>query len=54
MRGFDHLLQDHEDREEVAGRRLTDRTCFWISYGAFMIGIGALSMWAFFKYVVMA
>jgi hypothetical protein len=53
MRGFDHLLQDHEDREEAVARRLSDSTCFWISYSVFLIGIGAVSMWAFFKYVVM-
>ena len=54
MRAFEHLLLDQEDPEEAVSRRLTDSTCFWISYSAFMIGVGALSMWAFFKFVVMA
>ena len=57
MRSFEHLLLDQDDRddhEEVVIRRLTDSTCFWISYTVIMIGIGAVSMWAFFKFVVMA
>ena len=53
MRAYEHLLLDQEDHKEEVGRRFSDSTCFWISYSAFLIAVGALSMWAFFKYVVM-
>lgn len=54
MRAFEHLLVDQGDHEEAVSRRLTDKTWFWILYSLFMISVGALSMWVFFKYVVMA
>jgi hypothetical protein len=58
MRAFEHLLidTDAEGDERVAtpSRRLSDSTCFWVSYSLFMVAVGALSMWAFFKYIVMA
>ena len=54
MRAYEHLLRDQIDPEElVAGQRLTEKTWFWVVYSLFMMAIGALSMWAFFKYVVM-
>jgi hypothetical protein len=54
MRAFEHLLVADEEvvEEERRGAREYS-TCFWVSYSAFMIAVGALSMWALFKYVVM-
>ena len=57
MRGFERLLQDVDLESNVAENQavvLTNSTCFWVSYGLFMAGIGAVSMWAFFRYIVMA
>jgi hypothetical protein len=56
MRSFEQLLLDvdQNDREELIGRRFSDSKCFWISYSILMVGVGAVSMWAFFKYVVLA
>ena len=54
MRAFEHLLITGDievEEERVRAREYS--TCFWVSYSAFMIAVGALSMWAFFKYVVM-
>lgn len=54
MRAFEHLLLVQEEEPVVVERRrLTDSNCFWVSYSFCMIGIGAVSMWVFFKYVVM-
>lgn len=53
MRAFEHLLLDQEEQEEVVARRLSDSTCFWVSYSLLMMGVGAVSMWAFFRFVVM-
>jgi hypothetical protein len=55
MRAFDHLLVDVDDNGSQTSRqmRLRDSTCFWVSYGLCMIGIGAVSMWLFFKFIVM-
>jgi hypothetical protein len=57
MRGFDRLLQDVDLESNVAENQavvLTNSTCFWVSYGLFMATIGAVSMWAFFRFIVMA
>jgi hypothetical protein len=52
MRAFEHLLVADDEVVERRGVREYS-TCFWVSYSAFMIAVGALSMWALFKYVVM-
>lgn len=56
MRSFDRLLSDIDEggREEVSVRRFSNSTCFWISYGFFMMAVGAISMFILFKYVVMS
>jgi hypothetical protein len=52
MRGFDRLLPDLEaNNTDIEPRPYS--TCFWISYSLFMVAVGALSMWALFKYVIM-
>ena len=56
MRGFARLLQDADLESNVVENNnvvLTNSTCFWVSYSLLMVGIGAVSMWAFFRYVVM-
>jgi len=56
MRSFDRLLSDVDEggREEISVRRFSKSTCFWVSYGLFMMAVGATSMWLLFKYVVMS
>jgi hypothetical protein len=57
MRAFERLLPGDEDAQAV--NELVDENnrgnsrCFWISYSIFVFGAGALSMWVFFKYVIM-
>lgn len=55
MRAFERLLPVAEDsqNELVYERTHGYSTCFWISYSLFMVGVGAVSMWLFFKYVIM-
>jgi hypothetical protein len=52
MRTFERLLPVEEDVQNDGEQRYS--TCFWISYSGLMIGVGAVSMWAFFKFVIMA
>ncbi len=63
MRAIDRLLvplgneRGNERGNDVVEEELREvheySTCFWVSYTLFVASIGALSMWAFFKYVVM-
>ncbi len=57
MRGFERLLQDVDLENNVSENQnilQTNSTCFWVSYSLLMVAIGAVSMWAFFRYIVMA
>ena len=57
MRAFERLLPEDEDAQ-TDGELVDEHNrgyskCFWISYSLFVFGAGALSMWVFFKYVIM-
>lgn len=53
MRTFEQLLPAEEDVQIIETSHDYTR-CFWISYSLLMIGVGALVMWLFLKFVVMA
>lgn len=52
MRTFEQLLPEEEDVQIIETSRDYTR-CFWISYSLCLIGLGALIMWLFFKFVIM-
>ena len=56
MRMFERLLPAEEDvQNEVTDEHLWVRTtCFWISYSIFILAVGAVSLWLFFRFIVMA
>ena len=57
MRAFERLLPEDEGAQTVD--ELVDENnrgyskCFWISYSLFVFVVGAVSMWIFFKYVIL-
>jgi hypothetical protein len=57
MQAFERLLPRDEDaqtHEELVDENHRGYSkCFWISYSAFVFTVGAVSMWVFFKYVIM-
>lgn len=53
MRVFDRLLPAEEDDQIIEESHEYTR-CFWISYSLFLVGIGALIMWMFFRFMVMS
>ena len=47
MQAYESLIDDAELTNPNYSR------CFWISYSLFIFGAGALTMWLFFKFVIL-